>query len=190
MYIIAGLGNPGLKYRHTRHNAGFDCLDVLASEHNIKIKKRGRESIYGEGSIEGEKVVLIKPQTFMNESGRSLVQWLRFYQEEPSKLIVISDDIALDPGRIRIRRKGSAGGHNGLKSIISSVGSDGFVRVRVGVGNVSEDASQIRHVLSKPSRKDQPLVAAAYENAASAIRLIVAGKIDEAMNLYNRKSGD
>lgn len=188
MYILAGLGNPGLKYRHTRHNAGFDCLDVIAGEYGIKIKKKERESISGAGVIEGEKVILVKPLTFMNESGRSLVQWVRYYDVTPDHLIVFSDDIALPPGRIRIRLKGSAGGHNGLKSIISCVGAEDFVRVRIGVGEVPVGITQIQHVLSRPARQDAEQLRSAFKDAASAAALIIKGQADRAMNEYNRKA--
>ena len=134
MYLIAGLGNPGTKFEMTRHNIGFHTIDYIADKTGIKVKKLKFKALFGEGEINGEKVLLVKPQTYMNLSGESLIDFVRFYKIPVSNVIVISDDIALPTGRIRIRQKGSAGGHNGLKSIIYMLGSDEFCRVRIGVG--------------------------------------------------------
>ena len=135
MYIIAGLGNPGKKYEHTRHNVGFDVMDVLAEKYNIRMDEKKYKAICGKGMIGSEKVVLVKPQTFMNLSGESIAEAVNFYKVDPaSELLVIFDDISLAPGRIRIRKKGSAGGHNGIKNIIAQVGTEQFARIKVGVG--------------------------------------------------------
>lgn len=188
MRIIAGLGNPGLKYRKTRHNAGFEVIDILAKKHNIPVKKKGRKSVYGEGIIGGEKVILVKPQTFMNRSGECLIDWINYYNINPEEdLIVISDDVTLDPGFVRIRRKGSAGGHNGLKNIINLCGTEGFKRVRVGVGKLAAGDDMITHVLGRMTKQDRILFEEGKEAAAGAVEMIVADDLDGAMNRYNKK---
>ena len=185
MYMLVGLGNPGLKYRHTRHNAGFDCLDAIAKKNGVTIKKKEKNGITGIGTIAGEKVLFVKPQTFMNNSGECVGALANFYKIAPEQVIVISDDIELDCGRTRIRRKGSAGGHNGLKSIIAHLHSENFMRLRVGVGKLSPGDDLIIHVLSKPSKADRAKMEDAFENAADAVFHMVSGDIDRAMNLYN-----
>ena len=188
MYLIAGLGNPSLKYRHTRHNVGFDALDYLAKQHSIPVKKKKYLGLVGEGHIGYEKVILLKPQTFMNRSGESISMALKSCGlSARDELIVLVDDIALDYGSIRIRAKGSAGGHNGLKSIIACCGTDEFARVRIGAGKLPEGADMIRHVLTRPGRKDMQLLKAAYEDVSSTCELLLSGNIEKAMNLYNGK---
>lgn len=189
MYLIAGLGNPTLKYYHTRHNAGFEAIDVLASQVGIKIKKNEQRALTGTGVIDGQKVLLVKPQTYMNESGAAVGPLASYYGVDPEgEIILISDDVTLPPGQIRIRKKGSAGGHNGLKSIIQHLGTEQFARVRIGVGEVPEGSDMINHVLGHPNRADRSQMKKAYENAADAVRLIIAGRIEEAMNRYNGKT--
>ena len=135
MFIIAGLGNPGKDYKNTRHNIGFDVIDLIAERHNISVIEKKHKAIIGKGVIDGYKVILVKPQTYMNLSGESLREIIDYYKVDPqSELIVISDDISLNPGNIRIRKKGSAGGHNGLKNIIAHLGHDSFHRIKMGVG--------------------------------------------------------
>ena len=135
MYVIVGLGNPDKKYEHTRHNIGFDVIDALADKYNISVTDKKHKALCGSGVIEGTKVLLVKPQTYMNLSGESVAEVMNFYKLDPDeKMIVIFDDISLEPGRIRIRKKGSAGGHNGIKSIIAMTGTQGFSRIEVGVG--------------------------------------------------------
>ncbi len=185
MYIIAGLGNPGLKYRHTRHNAGFDALDVISKEYRIPIKKREKNGITGMGTINGEKVLLVKPQTFMNNSGECVGALATFYKVDPENVIILSDDIQLDYGKIRIRRKGSAGGHNGLKSIIAHLHTEEFPRIRIGVGTMEPGADQITHALTRPSKGKRKLMEEAFTNTASAVELMLSGDIDKAMSLYN-----
>ncbi|MEE3355220.1 MAG: aminoacyl-tRNA hydrolase [Candidatus Weimeria sp.] len=185
MFILAGLGNPGIKYRHTRHNAGFDVIDVLADRYNIPVRKSERNALTGQGVIEGEKVLLVKPQTFMNNSGECVGALASFYKVEPSHVIVLSDDIQLDYGKLRIRRKGSAGGHNGLKSIIAHLHTEEFPRIRIGVGKMEPGDDQITHVLSRPLKSDRKLMEEAFSNAAAAVELLLQGKIDEAMGRYN-----
>ena len=186
MYIIAGLGNPGLKYRHTRHNAGFDAIDVIAKEYGIDVKKKEKQALVGKGIIGGEQVLLVKPQTFMNNSGESLRPLCDFYQVDPEEgLIVLSDDVTLDAGRLRIRRKGSAGGHNGLKSIIAHCKTEKFLRVRIGVGKLPEHGDMIKHVLGKLPKDERKMEEDALMDAATVVKLLVQGNVDEAMNRFN-----
>lgn len=186
MYIIAGLGNPGLKYRHTRHNAGFDTIDLMAKKYGIDMKKKEKNAVVGKGMINGEQVLLVNPQTYMNASGESLRPLCDFYQVDPEEgLIVISDDVTLDAGRIRIRRKGSAGGHNGLKSIIAHCKTEKFLRVRVGVGKLPENGDMIKHVLGKLPKSERAEEEKAFEDAAGAIEYLVQGDVDGAMNRFN-----
>lgn len=187
MYLIAGLGNPSLKYSHTRHNAGFDALDYIASQNGIAVKKKKYFAALGEGAVKGEKVILLKPQTFMNRSGESIAMALDAYGLDPSKLIVLVDDIALEYGVIRIREKGSAGGHNGLKDIIKNCGTQDFMRVRIGVGTVPEGGEMINHVLSRPRGESAKLLKASYEDVCGAVNLILTDGIQKAMNAYNGK---
>lgn len=187
MYIIAGLGNPGKEYEHTRHNVGFDTIDFIAQKNGISVTEKKAKALVGSGYIEGQKVLLVKPQTFMNLSGDSISELVNFYKIDPEELIVIYDDISLEPGNLRIRRKGSAGGHNGMKSIIARCGSDGFPRVKVGVGAKPDGWDLAAHVLARFSNDDRALVEEAIADAADAVRLMVSDEVDEAMNLYNKK---
>ncbi len=188
MIIVTGLGNPGLKYRHTRHNAGFDAIDAVAKSCRVRIDKKARKSLYAETVIAGKKVILVKPQTYMNSSGESVAEWVNFYKVDPAEeLIVISDDVTLDCGNMRIRKKGSAGGHNGLKSIIRDVGTEDFLRIRLGVGKLEPGDDLIGHVLRKPRREDRERLVGATERCIGAVELLVRGEIDRAMNEYNAK---
>lgn len=190
MYLIAGLGNPTLRYRKTRHNIGFDVIDALADKYNIKMNIKKSKAICGSGYIEGQKVILVKPQTFMNLSGDSVMPLMNFYKLDPAEdLIVIFDDISLKPGSIRIRKKGSAGGHNGVKDIIAKTGSDQFSRVKVGVGEKPEGRDLADFVLSRFSKEERSQVEDAIRDAVSAVSLMVQKETDEAMNRYNRKKG-
>lgn len=186
MYLIAGLGNPTLKYHHTRHNAGFEAMDALSDAYGIRIRKRELAALTGSGYLDGAKVLLAKPQTFMNNSGDSIAAIVKYYGIDPEKeFVVISDDVTLDAGRLRIRRKGSAGGHNGLKSIIKCLGTENFPRLRIGVGAVPKDGDMINHVLGHPNRADRKALNEAYKSVPEAIRLMTCGRIDEAMNRFN-----
>lgn len=186
MYLIAGLGNPTAKYENTRHNAGFDVIDVLAEKYNIKVTENKNKALCGTGVIGGEKVMLVKPQTFMNLSGESIGAILNFYKMDPAtRLIVIYDDITLAPGKLRIRKKGSAGGHNGIKNIIALTGTQDFMRIRVGVGAKPEGWDLVDYVLGRFSKEDRKLVEEAMENAADAAAMMVRGEVDQAMNKYN-----
>lgn len=188
MILIAGLGNPSAKYEKTRHNVGFDVIDAIAAKYNIDINLKKGKAFCGSGYIEGQKVLLAKPQTFMNLSGDSIGALVNFYKLEPeTDLIVIFDDISLAPGNIRIRRKGSAGGHNGMKDIIAKVHSDQFARIKVGVGAKPEGWDLADYVLSRFSAGERKLVEEAIADAVDAAAQMVQGQTDEAMNRYNRK---
>ena len=185
MYIIAGLGNPGKKYENTRHNMGFLAVDLLAEKYDIRIDKIKFKALVGEGRIAGQKVLLVKPQTFMNLSGQSIVEIMNFYKEDVENLIVIYDDISLEPGKIRIRKKGSAGGHNGIKNIIAQLGTQNFQRIKVGVGEKPKGWDLADYVLGHFSKEDRGLVDDALKRAAGAVELMVQGEVDQAMNQFN-----
>ena len=188
MYIIAGLGNPGKKYEHTRHNVGFDVMDVLAEKYNIRMDEKKYKAICGKGMIGSEKVVLVKPQTFMNLSGESIAEAVNFYKVDPaSELLVIFDDISLAPGRIRIRKKGSAGGHNGIKNIILHLGTEVFPRIKVGVGEKPKGWDLADYVLGRYSAEDRKIIDEAQKEAADAVKLMVTDDVRGAMNRYNTK---
>ncbi len=188
MYLIVGLGNPAEKFEKTRHNIGFEVIDALAEKYDIEMNRKLAKAICGTGRIEGRKVLLAKPQTYMNLSGNSVSRLMHFFRLRPEKdLIVVFDDIHLDPGNIRIRNKGSAGGHNGGKDIIAKIGTEQFARVRVGVGEKPEDRSLSEHVLGRFSRAERESVEGAVADAADALVKIVCGEAEEAMNRYNRR---
>ncbi len=184
MYVIVGLGNPGRKYQNTRHNLGFITLDRLAERHNIKVSKIAFKALVGDGSINNQKVLLVKPQTYMNLSGESVREVLSYYKVEPEKLIVIYDDIDIETGKLRIRKKGSAGSHNGMRSIIFQIKNESFPRVRIGIGG--ERKMSLRDFVTGGfSKEEKPLLEAAVERGVNAVESIIAKGIDEAMNKYN-----
>ena len=186
MYIIVGLGNPGRKYEGTRHNMGFDVIDRLVYKNNIPCNGSKFHAVYGTGMIGTEKVVLAKPLTYMNLSGTAVRELVDFYKIDPeSELIVISDDIDLEPGRIRIRKQGSAGGQNGLRHIVQSLGTQKFIRIRVGTGGKPEGWELADWVLSRFTMDDRALVDDAIIRAADAVAAICTDGIDKAMNVYN-----
>lgn len=185
MYIIVGLGNPGKEYEKTRHNTGFITLDKLAYKYNIDINKEKFKAIVGSGIIEGEKVVLVKPQTFMNLSGEAVYEVLDFYKEDVKNVIAIFDDIDLPVGSIRIKDKGSAGTHNGVKSLVKELGSKEFKRVKIGIGKPSGNIDLIGHVLGKFSSEEFSVIEKSADNAVDAISLILKDGILKAMNEYN-----
>ena len=185
-WLIVGLGNPGKEYAHTRHNAGFRALDVLADKLGCKVDKLKYQGLYCQVNYAGKKVFLLKPQTYMNLSGRSVLQLSAYYNIPPQRIIVLFDDISLVPGRLRIRGDGSAGGHNGIKSIISEVGSQDFPRVKIGVGGKAHpDQDLADHVLSGFSAKEEKDLKSALERAADAALTIMDKGIAEAANRYN-----
>ena len=188
MYVIVGLCNPGIKYAGTRHNVGFDVIDLLSEIYGIEVREQKHKALIGKGRIEGQPILLVKPQTFMNLSGESVGDLRDYYKLEAAQdLIVISDDVSLEPGTVRIRRKGSAGGHNGLKNIIAHCHTEEFIRIRIGVGKLPAEGDMIAHVLGRPVPQDRALMELSYDRAAKAVACIVAGQIDQAMNLYNGK---
>lgn len=186
MYIIAGLGNPTAQYEHTRHNAGFDALDIIAEKYGISINNVKFQSLYGSGMINGQKVILIKPLTYMNLSGEAVLAFIHFYKINPEEnFLVLYDDISLAPGRLRLRKKGSAGGHNGIKDIISHLGTETFKRIKIGVGSKPDGWDLKDFVLGRFDKGDRALMEDAFLRAAGAVELIVADEFDKAMNLYN-----
>lgn len=188
MVIVVGLGNPTKKYEHTRHNVGFDVIDFLAEQYNISMSAAKFKGICGVGMIEGIKVLLLKPQTFMNLSGNCVGEAVDFYKPDmETELIVVYDDIDLAPGNLRIRKKGSAGGHNGMKDIIAHLGTQEFLRVRVGVGAKPEGWDLADHVLSRFSGDERELVEETIRSGADAVKMMVQGQVDAAMNQYNKK---
>ena len=188
MYIIVGLGNPTRKYEGTKHNVGFDTIDYLVDEYNIPSSGLGHKAMYGKGLLPGQKVLLAKPMTYMNLSGESVRELVNYYKIDPEQeLIVVYDDISLEPGQVRIRKKGSAGGHNGIKNIIANLGTDKFQRIKIGVGEKPKEWDLADYVLSPFSRQERAQVDEAIAHAAKALELMVAGETDAAMNEYNRK---
>lgn len=186
MYVIAGLGNPGRKYAKTRHNVGFDTIDILAAMYRIDVSTEKFKALVGTGVIDGQKVILVKPQTFMNLSGDSLRLVCDFYKiDVEEELIVIYDDISLAPGQLRIRKKGSAGGHNGMKSIINQLGTQVFKRVKVGVGEKPVGFDLADYVLSHFSFEERIEMETAFDKAAKAAAALVTQDPEAVMNKYN-----
>lgn len=185
MFIIVGLGNPGREYANTRHNAGYMALDVLADRFGIDICRHNFRCVYGEGRIGGEKVVLAKPETYMNNSGFAVRDLMNWYKAEPSHLLLVYDDADIPIGTLRIREKGSAGTHNGMKSVIYQLGFDDFPRVRIGIGGAAH--GMIGHVLGEFSEEEKPEAASAVREAASAAEMIVTGRMREAQAQFNHK---
>ena len=187
MYIIAGLGNPSKEYEKTRHNAGFDTIDLLAEKLGIDLTEKKHRAYCGKGMIGTEKVLLLKPQTFMNNSGESLRDAADFYKVEPEQILVIYDDISLEPGQLRIRMKGSAGGHNGIKSIIAHLGTQDFPRIKIGVGAKPEQMDLADYVLSRFSPSEREKMEESFREGAEAVITFLQDGADAAMNRYNRK---
>ena len=188
MFLIVGLGNPGKKYEKTRHNIGFDAIDYIAEKYHISVSDNKHKAICGKGVINGQKVILAKPQTFMNLSGESVREIINFYKIDPEdEMVVLFDDISLAPGNIRIRKKGSAGGHNGIKDIIAQTGTSNFKRVKIGVGEKPAGWDLADHVLGHFNNADRKLVEEALEDVCEATSLIVKDEIDKAMNDFNQK---
>ncbi|MBQ2774618.1 MAG: aminoacyl-tRNA hydrolase [Clostridia bacterium] len=185
-YLIVGLGNPGKKYELTRHNAGFLCLDLLAMKNDVKIDRLKFNALIGEVSLDGKRCLLVKPQTFMNNSGEAVRDIAKFYKIPPENIIVIFDDISLDCGKLRIRRKGTDGGHNGIKSIIYHMQSDKFPRIKLGIGAKAHPEQPLADwVLSVMKKDDLAQLREASDKACDAVPLMINGDIDKAMNLFN-----
>ena len=187
MYIIAGLGNPSKEYEKTRHNAGFDTIDLLAEKLGIDLTEKKHRAYCGKGMIGTEKVLLLKPQTFMNNSGESLRDAADFYKVEPEQILVIYDDISLEPGQLRIRMKGSAGGHNGIKSIIAHLKTQDFPRIKIGVGAKPERMDLADYVLSRFSPAEREKMEESFREGAEAVITFLKDGKDAAMNQYDRK---
>ncbi|MDO4544428.1 MAG: aminoacyl-tRNA hydrolase [Clostridia bacterium] len=184
MYLIVGLGNPGLSYRRSRHNVGFMALDLLAQNLGVRVTKKGFSAVYGEGEVGDERVILLKPQTYMNLSGNAVQQAMHFYRLPLDRLVVLYDDIDLAAGQLRIRAQGSAGTHNGMRSIIGCMGGDRFPRIRIGVGK--DETIVLRdYVLKKPTKAELEVLKPAFERAAEAAKLIVGGELDKAQARFN-----
>lgn len=188
MYIIAGLGNPGREYVNTRHNAGYDVIDALADKYNISVLELKHKALVGKGCIGGRKVVLVKPVTYMNLSGESLRAAADYYKVDvEQELLVVSDDISLPPGQLRVRKRGSAGGHNGLKNIIKMLGTENFQRIRMGVGEKPKGYDLVDWVLGHFNKEDRAAMDEAVSRAVRAVETILADGADAAMNEFNRK---
>lgn len=186
LYVIAGLGNPGSRYENTRHNVGFDAIDLLASRYNIAVSKLKFKALYGEGTIEGTKVLLVKPQTFMNLSGESVRDLVEWYKIPLSRLVVIYDDIDLPPGKVRVRPKGSSGTHNGMRNIIYLLQKDDFPRVRIGIGKQPPNWELADYVVSKFSQEDRKIANESILRAAEAAVELITSGVEPAMNKYNK----
>lgn len=185
-WLIVGLGNPGREYARTRHNCGFRAIDILSEKLSCKVDKGKFQGLYGQTSYNGHKILLLKPQTYMNLSGRSVLQLSAYYNVPPQKIIVIFDDISLETGRLRVRSDGSAGGHNGIKSIISELNSQDFPRVKIGVGGKpNPNADLADWVLSSFSASEEKQLALALENAGNAALCIIDNGVPEAANRFN-----
>ena len=187
MYIIAGLGNPGKEYSNTRHNIGFSVIDALGSKYNIDVDTAKHRGLIGKGIIDGQRVILVKPLTYMNLSGECIREVLDYYKADEDDLIVVFDDISLDVGQLRIRKKGSAGGHNGIKSIIAHLGTTEFPRVKIGVGERIPGQDLADHVLARFPKSQMEAVNQAIDDAKEATFLMITEGIDKAMNQYNGK---
>ncbi len=186
LFIVVGLGNPGSRYENTRHNMGFDTIDLLSAKYNIKVSKVKFKAITGDGEIEGQRVILVKPQTYMNLSGESVREIIEWYKIPINNIIIVYDDIDMPLGKIRVRPGGSSGTHNGMRSIIYQIQSDGFPRVRVGIGRPPEGWALADFVLSKFNAEDRKLVNESIKNACDAVASIVKSGVDTAMNKFNR----
>ena len=179
------MGNPGPEYAGTRHNAGFWCIDALADKHGITLERRNRSAVIGEGEIEGRRVALVKPRTYVNRSGATINYLKARYSMPIDRLLIVYDDINLAPGKLRLRRRGSAGGHNGIKSVIEAAGSQDFPRLRIGVGRPPEGTGQVEHVIGPMEPEEREVVDEAVERAADAVVCLLSEGIDETMSRYN-----
>lgn len=185
MYLIVGLGNPEPEYSNTRHNMGFNTINMLAKEYNIELNKTKFKGIYGVGEIEGEKVILLKPQTYMNLSGNAIRDFMKFYKILSEDIIVIYDDLDIEPGIIKIRKKGGAGTHNGMKSVVQEIQTENFPRIRIGIGNPKYKNDLLNFILTHISDEEYKILEKAQENTTKAIEEIISNGIDAAMNKYN-----
>lgn len=187
MYLIVGLGNPEEEYANTRHNMGFDAINKISEKNNIKVNKTKFEGLYGTGEIEGEKVILLKPQTYMNLSGQSIKKYADYYKIVPENIIVIFDDIDMEKGQIRIRKQGSGGSHKGMISVVEMLGTEKIPRIRVGIGSPENKKYMIEYVISKINKEEQEQLQPGIEKAEEAVKAIIKEGLDKAMNKYNSK---
>lgn len=187
MYLIVGLGNPESDYSKTRHNMGFNVINKLSEKYGIEVNKSKFKGFVGSGIIEGEKVILLKPQTFMNLSGESVIEAMNFYKVQENELIVIYDDVDINPGNIRIRRNGTAGTHNGMRSIVEHIKTENFIRVRVGIGKPKEHIDMISHVIGHIPEEDKKALEEGTDVAKDAVIEIIKNSVDSAMNKFNKK---
>lgn len=185
MYLIVGLGNPEEEYARTRHNIGFDTINKIAKNNNIEINKNKFNSLYGTGNIEGEKVILLKPQTYMNLSGNAVRDFMNFYKIKEEELIVIYDDLDIEPGIIKIRKKGGPGTHNGMKSVVHEIQTENFCRIRVGIGNPKYKNDLLNYILTRIPEEEYKILEEATATAAKAVSEIIKNGTDSAMNKYN-----
>ena len=185
MYLIIGLGNPEEEYVRTRHNMGFDTINKISEKYNIKVNKSKFNSLYGTGEIEDEKVILVKPQTYMNLSGNAVRDFMNFYKLSQEDVIVIYDDLDIEPGIIKIRKKGGPGTHNGMKSVVSEIKTEDFVRIRVGIGNPEYKNDLLNYILTRIPDEEYKVLDNATKIASDAIGEIIKNGIDSAMNKYN-----
>ncbi|WP_123054828.1 aminoacyl-tRNA hydrolase [Clostridium sp. JN-1] len=183
MFLIVGLGNIGSQYSHTRHNVGFDVIDLISKRYNISINREKFKGMYGEGRVGNEKVILLKPSTYMNLSGESVIEAVNFYKISSQNIIIVYDDIDLDIGRMRIRNHGSAGGHNGIKNIIYNLNTEVFPRIRIGIGQPKQDL--VSHVLGRFSKDDRERLEKVFDLAVDAVECLIKSGADEAMNKFN-----
>lgn len=190
MYLIVGLGNPENDYSKTRHNMGFNVINKISEEYGIKVNKSKFKGLEGSGIIENKKVILLKPQTFMNLSGESVIEAMNFYKISENELIIIYDDIDIEPGNIRIRKSGSAGTHNGMKSVIEHIKTEKFCRVRVGIGKPKENIDMISHVIGYVPEEEIRILDNGVELAKDAVIEIIKNNVDSAMNKFNKKKDD
>ena len=185
MYLIVGLGNPEPEYSKTRHNMGFDVINKIATKYNIKVEKKGFNSLYGTGIIENEKVILCKPQTYMNLSGEAIIQFVNYYKIEPKNVIIIYDDIDIEPGVIKLRKKGGAGSHNGMKSVVENLKTTEFPQVRIGTGKPLIKSDLINYVIGKVSDENYEILLKGINIGLEAVEEILKNGIDRAMNYIN-----
>jgi PTH1 family peptidyl-tRNA hydrolase len=188
MYLIVGLGNPEPEYSMTRHNMGFNVINEIAEKYDIKVEKQGFKALYGTGIINNQKVILCKPQTFMNLSGDSIIEFVNYYKIDLKNVIVIYDDIDIEPTIVRVRAKGSAGSHNGMKSVVERLGTENFPRIRIGIGKPEEKSNLINYVIGKLSKEEYELLSQGITTGMQAVEEILDKGIDNAMNIINIKS--